>query len=107
MKELTKKKCEPCQKGTPPLTGEPLDSLMQQLEGWELIDEKKITKKYTFQDFAQALAFVNKVGALAESEGHHPDISFGWGKVKISLMTHKIGGLSESDFIFAAKCDTL
>lgn len=107
MTDLAKKTCEPCAQGTAPLKGDSLRGFMNQIEGWELIDEKKIVKKWGFPDFKKALAFVNLVGELAESQGHHPDISFGWGKVKISLTTHKIGGLSESDFIFAAKCDTL
>jgi len=107
MEELSKKKCEPCEKGTPPLTREELQPLMQQISGWELIDDKTIEKSYSFKDFAMALAFVNRVGEVAEKEGHHPDIYLGWGKVKISLMTHKIKGLTKSDFILAAKCDTL
>ena len=84
------------------------ETLMAQVAGWELDAEaKKISKNFKFKDFAQALVFVNKVGLLAESEGHHPDIELGWGRVKISLTTHAIKGLSENDFIMAAKIDEI
>ena len=77
---------------------------MQEVPGWELsADAKKISRKYKFKNFKEALVFVNKIGDIAEAEGHHPDLSFGWGKVTIELMTHAIGGLSENDFILAAK----
>ena len=105
--ELSKKKCIPCSKGTPPLKGEQLKSFLKQLQGWKIIDEHHLEKEYPFKDFKQALAFTNKVGALAEQEGHHPDIYLSWGLVKILLWTHKINGLSENDFIMAAKCDAL
>lgn len=106
--DLSKQKCIPCSKGTPPLKGAPLKSFQSQLQpGWKVIDEHHLEKEYTFKDFKEALAFTNKVGALAEQEGHHPDIYLSWGKVKIILWTHKINGLSESDFILAAKCDAL
>ncbi|MBS0647983.1 MAG: 4a-hydroxytetrahydrobiopterin dehydratase [Verrucomicrobia bacterium] len=106
--DLSKQKCVPCSKGTPPLKGTPLKSFMSQLQPcWKIIDEHHLEKEYTFKDFKEALAFTNKVGALAEQEGHHPDIILSWGKVKIILWTHKIDGLSENDFILAAKCDAL
>lgn len=107
MDELAKKKCVPCTVGTPSLTGEKLQQLFNQLEDWELIEEKEIQKLYKFKDFKEALHFVNEVGKTAEEEEHHPDIELSWGKVKIKLSTHKIKGLSESDFILAAKCDVL
>lgn len=91
-----------------PLTKDEAEALLTQLHGWELSDgAKKIEKSWKFADFAQALAFVNKVGAVAEEENHHPEIEFTWGKVEIELSTHSIGGLSENDFILAAKIDAL
>lgn len=103
---LSHKKCIPCSKATLPLTGEKLRELHEQLEeGWSVIDEHHLEKTYAFHDFNEALAFVNKVGQIAEQEGHHPDIFLSYGKVGIQLWTHKIDGLSESDFILAAKCD--
>ena len=106
MSELANKKCVPCTVGTPPLSGDELKGFYTQLEeGWELIEEKQIKKHYRFKNFKEALAFVNDIGKMAEEEGHHPDIELGWGKVVVSLITHKIKGLSESDFVMAAKCD--
>jgi 4a-hydroxytetrahydrobiopterin dehydratase len=107
MQELATKKCTACREGTPPVKGEKLKELLSQLKGWSVVDEHHLTRTYKFKDFAGALAFVNKVGTIAEAEDHHPDICFGWGKVKIDLWTHKIGGLSESDFILAAKVDQI
>ncbi len=106
--ELSKKKCVPCSKGTPPLKGEPLAQLQKQLKpGWKVVDEHHLEKEFSFKNFKEALAFTNKVGEVAEQEGHHPDIFLSWGKVKIQLWTHKINGLSENDFILAAKCDLI
>jgi 4a-hydroxytetrahydrobiopterin dehydratase len=76
-------------------------------EGWKVVDEHHLAKDYSFKDFKEALDFTNRVGALAEEEGHHPDIHLAWGKVKITLYTHSIGGLSENDFILAAKADSV
>jgi 4a-hydroxytetrahydrobiopterin dehydratase len=104
---LTQKKCIPCKGGIPPLSSEEIKPLYAQLSGWKVIENHHLEKEYRFKDFKEALAFVNKVGALAESEGHHPDIQLSWGRVGITLWTHKINGLSESDFILAAKCDAL
>lgn len=104
--DLSKKSCTPCKGGVPPLKGEPLAHLYRQLsKGWNVIDEHHLEKEYLFKNFRDALAFTNKVGEIAEQEGHHPDIFLSYGKVKIQLWTHKINGLSESDFILAAKCD--
>jgi 4a-hydroxytetrahydrobiopterin dehydratase len=105
--DLSKKHCVPCSKSTPPLKGQELKSLFSTLRGWTLVEENRLEKEYPFKDFKQALAFTNKVGAIAEQEGHHPDILLSWGKVKIILWTHKINGLSENDFILASKCDLL
>lgn len=106
--ELSKQKCVPCSKGTPPLKGEKLDQLYKQLKsGWKVVDQRLLEKEFAFKDFKEALAFTNKIGQVAEQEGHHPDIFLSWGKVKIQLWTHKINGLSENDFILAAKCDLM
>ena len=103
---LAHKTCIPCQEGTPRLKGKDIEPLLQQLEpDWKMIDERYLEKEYAFPNFKQALAFTNEIGKIAEQEGHHPDIYLTWGKVKITLWTHKINGLSESDFILAAKCD--
>jgi 4a-hydroxytetrahydrobiopterin dehydratase len=108
MDELSQKKCIPCSKGTPPLTGERLKDYQKKLSSdWKVIDEKRLEKEYNFKNFIDALAFTNQIGAIAEQEGHHPDIFLTWGKVKLIWWTHKIGGLSESDFIMAAKSDAL
>jgi len=95
----------PCHGGVPRLRGEDVAALLRQLDGWEAVEEQHLAKDYKFANFADALAFVNRVGAVAEAEGHHPDISFGWGYARIKIYTHAIGGLSESDFILAAKID--
>jgi 4a-hydroxytetrahydrobiopterin dehydratase len=107
MPELCDLKCVPCQGGVPPLAAEEVDRLKVQLDGWEVIDGHHLHKRLSFSDFAQALAYVNRVGALAEAEGHHPDLHLAWGAVGIELWTHKIDGLTESDFILAAKIDRL
>ena len=104
--ELSKKHCIPCRGGIPPLKGNELKALQEQLgPDWSVIDEHHLKKDYVFDDFLSALAFTNKIGAIAEQEGHHPDIYLAYGKVTVYLWTHKIDGLTESDFIFAAKCD--
>jgi 4a-hydroxytetrahydrobiopterin dehydratase len=105
---LSHQKCVPCQGGVEPLKGQDIDELLKQLsEGWQVIDEHHLEKSYKFKNFVQALDFVNKIGALAEEQGHHPDIFLAWGKVKITLWTHKIDGLHKSDFIMAAKIDRI
>jgi len=105
MSELTSKHCEPCEGGTPPLGEREIERLLGQLDGWNVIEGRKLEKEYRFADFREALAYVNRLGEVAEAEGHHPDICFTWGKVRIELSTHSIGGLSENDFILAAKAD--
>ena len=107
MSELATKECVPCKGGVPPLAGKELEALAQQVPKWKVVEGHHITRAFTFPDFKQALAFVNKVGYLAESQGHHPDILLSWGKAEITTWTHKINGLTESDFILAAKIDTL
>jgi len=102
---LTSKHCVPCEGGIPALTADEIAVLMPQLDGWAVEGDKKLTRTYTFPDFVQALAFVNRAGAVAEEEGHHPDLFLTWGKVGVELTTHAIGGLSENDFILAAKLD--
>ncbi len=105
MSDLAKKECVPCKGGVPPLKGVALRDLLAQVDGWTVADEHHLTKTYRFKNFAEALAFVNAVGAIAERERHHPDIHLAWGKVQVDIWTHKIDGLTESDFVFAAKCD--
>jgi 4a-hydroxytetrahydrobiopterin dehydratase len=107
MTELARKTCVPCRGGTPPLEGEELDPLRRQLPEWEVIEEHHLRRRFRFKNFPEALAFVNRVGEIAEEQGHHPDIVFGWGYAEITVFTHKIDGLTESDFIFAAKVDQL
>jgi 4a-hydroxytetrahydrobiopterin dehydratase len=107
--DLKHKKCVPCEGGVKPLTPDEYGAfLRQELNGWQDFEEKRIEKEYKFKNFKEALAFINKVGALAEDEGHHPDILLhGWNKVRFMLSTHAIGGLSENDFILASKIDSL
>jgi 4a-hydroxytetrahydrobiopterin dehydratase len=105
---LAKKDCVPCKGGTPALEGSALLDLSAQLgNGWIVVDGHHLEKDFAFKDFKQALEFTNAVGALAEAQGHHPDIYLAWGKVKLTLWTHKIDGLTESDFILAAKAESL
>jgi 4a-hydroxytetrahydrobiopterin dehydratase len=107
MPELASKNCVPCRGGVPPLKGPELATLANQVEGWRVTDEHHLTKTYKFPDFRTALEFVNRVGALAEAQGHHPDLYLAWGKVDVKIWTHKIDGLTESDFILAAKIDRI
>jgi 4a-hydroxytetrahydrobiopterin dehydratase len=105
--QLADKKCVPCRGGVPPIKGRELQGLQKVVPKWTAVNEHHLTRAYTFPDFKQALAFVNEVGELAEEQGHHPDILLTWGKTEITLWTHKIDGLTESDFIMAAKIDRL
>ncbi len=102
---LAQKTCVACHGGVPPLPAEEAVSLLGQLDGWELVNNHHLTKSYRFKNFTEALAFVDRVGAIADEQNHHPDIYLAWGKVRIEIWTHKIDGLTESDFIFAAKID--
>jgi len=104
---LAQKHCVPCRGGVPPLKGAELENLKALVNGWEVVNEHHLAKKYTFPDFQKALDFVNRAGAIAEQEGHHPDLYLSWGKVGVEIWTHKINGLTESDFILAAKFDQI
>ena len=106
--ELAQRQCVPCQGGVPPLKGAALLELLTKLgNGWQVINEHHLEKEYKFRDFKEALAFVNRVGALAEEQNHHPDLHLAWGLVRVVIRTHKIDGLTESDFVFAAKANTV
>ena len=106
MSELAEGTCIPCRGGVPPLKGDELVDFQQKLRNdWEIIDEHHLEKEYFFSNYRKALDFTIKIGELAENQNHHPDIYLAWGKAKLSIWTHKIDGLTESDFIFAAKAD--
>ncbi len=102
---LADRRCVPCQGGTPPLTPAQIAPLLAQLEGWTVESNKKLEKSYRFKNFLQAVEFVNALTQVAEQEGHHPDLYVRWGEVRVYLWTHKIDGLTESDFFMAAKID--
>lgn len=102
--DLTQKYCVACEAGTPPMSLEEAERLVEQVPDWELKpEEKKLVRRFKFKDFRQAMAFVNRVAGLAEAEGHHPDMYISWNRVRLELTTHAIKGLSENDFIMAAK----
>ncbi|MFQ5591034.1 MAG: 4a-hydroxytetrahydrobiopterin dehydratase [Phycisphaerae bacterium] len=107
MSDLANKECVPCSGAIPPLPEDRAAELLEQLHGWTIVDNHHLSKSCTFPDFAEALAFVNKVGAIAEGQGHHPDLFLSWGMVRIEIWTHKIDGLTESDFVLAAKIDAI
>ncbi|MEM7480912.1 MAG: 4a-hydroxytetrahydrobiopterin dehydratase [Acidobacteriota bacterium] len=108
MSDLASKNCVPCQGGIPPLKGNELKDFHQRLDGgWNLVDEHHLEKLYKFDDFVSALAFTHRVGEMAEEQDHHPEIYLTWGKVRLKIYTHKIDGLTESDFVWAAKADRL
>ena len=105
--DLADKSCVPCRGGVPPLTEAERAPLLAALgpNGWQVVDGHHLAKEFAFPDFVSALAFVNRIGAVAEAEGHHPDLTLGWGRVGVTTWTHKIDGLTESDFVLAAKID--
>ena len=109
--DLTKKKCIPCEGGVIPFNISEIHKYQKKVDGWDILkNEKKIFylyKKYEFNNFLESQSFINKVGEISENEGHHPDIMFGWGYAEIKITTHAIEGLSENDFILAAKIDQL
>ncbi len=108
MSELASKQCVPCRGGVSPLEGSELAGYQQQLGGgWQVVGGHHLEKKFQFDDFRKALDFTVRVGEMAEEQGHHPDIFLTWGLVKVTIWTHKIDGLTESDFVFAAKSDHL
>ena len=108
MKKLAQRECVPCRGGVPPLKGSDLKSLLAELgSDWRVVNEHHLEKEYPFKNFRDALAFTVRVGELADELGHHPDIYLAWGKVRLTIWTHKIDGLTESDFVLAAKADTL
>jgi len=105
--DLAKKHCIPCEAGTPPLKAEAISKYLADIPGWQVLENKKLTKEFKFKDFREAMEFVNKAAEIAESEGHHPDIYIFYNLVKLTLFTHAIGGLSENDFILAAKINSI
>jgi len=108
LSDLAQQQCVPCKGGVPPLAGEELADLARRLGGdWRVVDGHHLEKEYAFKNFREALDFTVRVGEMAEEQGHHPDVTLAWGKVKLTVWTHKIDGLTESDFVFAAKADTL
>ena len=107
MEDLASRKCVPWHGGVPRLGGRQVEELARRLDGWQVVDEHHLAKSFKFPNFAGALRFANTVGALAEGEGHHPDLCLGWGYADVKIYTHAIDGLSESDFILAAKIDEL
>ena len=107
MKELANESCVPCRGGVPPLAGPELAALAAQVPRWRVVDEHHLERTFVFSDFAGALAWVNRIGAEAEAQGHHPELALGWGRVQVQIWTHAIDGLTESDFILAARIDRL
>ncbi len=105
---LAAEKCVPCRGGVPPLKGADLEALARELGGgWLVVNEHHLEKEFTFPDFAKALRFTNRIGAIAEAQGHHPDIHLAWGKARVTIWTHKIDGLTRSDFVLAAKIERI
>jgi 4a-hydroxytetrahydrobiopterin dehydratase len=107
MTGLARKACVPCRGGTPPLAADEIRPLLAEVPEWTVIENRRIRREYRFVDFAAALKFVDRVGAMAEEQGHHPDIHLAWGRVGLEVWTHKIDGLTESDFIFAARAEEI
>lgn len=108
MSDLTSKKCVPCESGAPPLNKEEIEKLEDQIASeWNILENKKLERKFKFGDFKESMSFVNEVADIAEAEQHHPDIKIFYSLVTITLWTHAVGGLSENDFILAAKIDKI
>lgn len=107
-RDLAAMACVPCRGGVPPFTHEEIEGYLADLDaGWRVVDDHHLEKEWRFRNFREALDFANRVGELAEAVGHHPDIELGWGRVKLTVYTHKIDGLHEADFVFAAKVEAL
>jgi 4a-hydroxytetrahydrobiopterin dehydratase len=104
---LAEKKCTPCRGGTPPLTPPEYEPLLKQLTDWQIISGHHLCKTYTFENFAQSMALANRIAELAEQQNHHPDLLVRWGELRVEIWTHAADGLTESDFILAAKIDRL
>ncbi len=108
MMDLVQKHCVPCEGGALPLMRDESAKLVEQTPGWTIApDGLSLSREFTFKNFVEAMDFANKITPVAEAEGHHPDLSIGWGKVAVTLTTHAIGGLSENDFILAAKINDI
>ena len=108
MKDLASRQCVPCKGGVPPLTAAEIAPLRAQLDpAWEVVEDHHLSRLYRFKDFKEALESVVRVGEMAEEQQHHPDLYLAWGRVRVEIWTHKIDGLTESDFVFAAKCDRI
>jgi 4a-hydroxytetrahydrobiopterin dehydratase len=107
MSGLAEKTCIPCRGGVPPLSPAQIEPLLLEVPQWSVVEYHHLRREFQFPDFGKALSFVNQIGQLAEEQGHHPDIYLAWGKVDVTIWTHKINGLTESDFILAAKIDAL
>jgi 4a-hydroxytetrahydrobiopterin dehydratase len=111
MEDLLKKKCQSCEGGVIPFDISEIHKYQKKVDGWDILKDKKkiffLNKKFNFKNFVESQKFINKIGEISEDEGHHPDISFGWGYAEIKITTHAIEGLSENDFILAAKIDHL
>ncbi len=107
MSDLAHKTCLPCNAETPTLTGGEISALADQVPEWEVVEGHHLRRRYSFRNFRDALRFVNRVGEIAEEQGHHPDIGFGWGYAEVRVWTHAVDGLSENDFVLAAKVDAL
>jgi len=107
MEDLASQNCVPCRGGVPPMKGRELEQMMKAVPEWKTVNEHHLVRAFAFPDFKQALEFVNRVGEIAEQQGHHPDILLAWGKAEVTLWTHKIDGLTPSDLIMAAKIDRL
>jgi 4a-hydroxytetrahydrobiopterin dehydratase len=105
--DLADRRCGACRDAKAPMSAEEVAGLLWELDGWEAPKGRVLVKEWKFRDFASALAFVDRVGALAEAEGHHPDLVLKWGCVRAEIFTHKVGGLTEADFVLAAKIDRL
>ena len=107
MSDLATKHCVACRGGEQPLTAAQINPLMKQVPGWRAVEDHHLTRTFKFPDFKQALAFVDRIGAIAEAEDHHPDIYLAYGEVRVEIWTHKIDGMTESDFILAAKLGSI